>query len=71
MPGLDHCKDKLTSLLWGDCGRIELGEKIRNSGNEMLYLKYLLDFQWRYWTDSWTQRCGIHTRDIYLGVVRI
>lgn len=29
-------------LLWGDCGRIELGEKIRNSGMEMLYLKCLI-----------------------------
>lgn len=53
-------------LLWGDCGRIELGEKIRSSGREVLYLKCLLGIQWRY-TDRWIQGCGIHTRDIYLG----
>lgn len=54
-----------------DCGRIEFGEKIRNSGLEVLYLICLPDVRWRGRTDGWTQRCGIHARDISLGGVRM
>ena len=48
-----------------------LGQKTRNSGLEMLYLRCLSDLSCGWWTGYCRQRCEIHARGIYLGIFRL